>query len=69
MAREDPTLNGSSALQRFERGNASRNTQWNNVQFLPGTATYTKYACTIHTSTYRNLKNRPTLESKPTPLF
>ena len=31
-----PTLNGSSALQRFERGNVLRN----NVRFLPGTATY-----------------------------
>ena len=32
-----PALNGSTALQRFKRG---RNTQRNNVQFLPGTATY-----------------------------
>ena len=35
-----PTLNGSSVLECFERSNVIKNTQWNNVRFLPGTATY-----------------------------
>ena len=35
-----PALNGNTAPQCFERSNVVENTQWNNVQFLPGTATY-----------------------------
>ena len=36
----NPALNGSTVLQRFECGIHGQNTQWNNVRFLPGTATY-----------------------------
>ena len=34
-----PTLNGGSVLQHSERGKAVK-AQRNNVQFLPGTATF-----------------------------
>ena len=37
-AHTTPALYGRSTLQYFERG---RNTQWNNIRLLPGTATYT----------------------------
>ena len=50
-----PALNGSTALQCFERGNAVNNKQQNNVRFLPGTATY------VFQSDFKPLtKTRPT---------
>ena len=35
-----PALKKNSALQCFEHDNVIKNAQWNNVQFLPRTATY-----------------------------
>ena len=35
-----PTLNGSHGLKHFECGNVVEICKWNNVRFLPGTATY-----------------------------
>ena len=42
-----PVLNGSTALQRFERSNAVKIRNGINVRFLLGTATHT-YATVTH---------------------
>ena len=38
-----PTLDASSALQHFERSNTVKIRNWNDLRYLPGTATYIFY--------------------------